>query len=282
MKKFILSIMAASCAFGAFAKGGGMKAGDLLFYGIGSYTNTHGSSTEKFGTANNNTFDNPRNLNWQVAPGIGFNVTDYITVGLEGYYSGSKTNIDRKTINPSTFNPIADQRKTYDWGVGVFARSTMPLNRYFFVFGQFGAGYTTGRESFRYATAQTGGATYMGDNNYKGLQAYYMPGVGAMLTPSLGLTFSLGGVSYEYRKWDLSPNNVVAPAGSALPGSNFERKDNRFVVSVGQQFNLGIQKYIGCGRGRSRRMVEPMDDTRQMDTSDDDSNSRRRRSNDDE
>jgi hypothetical protein len=284
MKKLILSILAAGCALSSFAHGGGMKAGDLLLYGVGSYSNNHGSSSEKFGIANTNTFDNPRQLNWRVSPGIGFNVTDFLTIGVEGGYSGSKYNVDRKTIAFTPGIASNDQIKTYDWGVGIFGRTTLPLSRYFFAFGQIGAGYITGRETYRYVTTQTGGVTFVGDNNYNGLQAYYLPGIGAMLTPSLGLTFSLGGVGYEYRKYDISPNNVGLP-GSSTPGSNFERKDNNFVVSIGQQFNLGIQKYIGCGHGHRRRNVEPMDDTRQMDTSDDtenNSNNRRRRSNDDE
>lgn len=279
MKKLILSIMAAGCALSSFAGGGGMEAGDLLLYGIGSFSNTHGRSTEKFGIGNPNTFDNPRQLNWQVMPGIGYNVNSMLTVGVEGGYSGSKYNVDRKTLAYGPGLAPSDQLKTFDWSVGLFARGTVNLSRYFFAFGQFGAGYAQGRETYRYTTAQTGGITFVADNNYRGLQAYYMPGVGAKLTPSLGLTFSLGGVSYAYRKYDLSPNNVLAP-GTAQPGANFERKDNAFNVTIGQQFNLGIQKYIGCGHGKKRRMMEPMDDTRQMDTSDDEGGNNRRRSND--
>lgn len=282
MKKLILSIMAAGCALSTFAHGGGMEAGDLLLYGVGSFTNTHGSSTEKYGIANKNTYDNPRMLTWRVTPGIGFNVTSFLAVGVEGGYAGSKTNYDKKTLSFTPGIATNDQVKTFDWGVGIFARTTMPLGRYFFAFGQIGAGYIAGREMFRYATAQTGGTSFVADNNYRGLQAYYMPGVGARLTPALGLTFSLGGVGYEYRKWDLSPNNVGAP-GSAIPGSSFERKENYFNVTVGQQFNLGIQKYIGCGHGHKKHM-DPMDDTRSMDSNEDadDNNSRRRRKNDDE
>lgn len=280
MKKLILSIMAAGCALSSFAHGGGMQAGDLLLYGVGSFSNTHGSSTSKFGTANSSKTDDPRTLAWRVSPGIGFNVTDMLTVGIEGGYAGSKYSVDRKTLVYGPGMAPNDQIKTYDWGIGIFARGTVPLSRYFFAFGQFGAGYQAGRETFRYVTSQTGGNSFVADNNYRGLQAYYMPGIGAKLTPALGLTFSLGGISYDYRKYDISPNNRAFP-GSLPPGSNFESKTNNFNVSIGQQFNLGIQKYIGCGHGRKKRNVEPMDDTRQMDTSDDDDNSRRRK-NDDE
>ena len=101
-----------------------------------------------------------------------------------------------------------------------------------------------------------------------------------MLTKSLGLTFSVGGIGYEYRKYDYSTQGFPA-------GSNLESKDNQFHVTFGQQFNFGIQKYFGCGNRMHHGNSEPMDETRHMDTSDDentdsDKKKRRNRKNDDE
>jgi len=276
MKKLILSLVAAGFAATTFAyDGGGMQMGNMLLYGVGTYSSQHGTTTEKFGTANSNTSDNPRVRNWQVAPGVGFNITDNIAIGVDGYWGGSRYTIDRKNLGGF---PSVDQVKTYNWGVGPFARYSCALSQHFFAFGQLGAHYNKGRETNRYVTALTGGNSYVADDNFKGFDVSFTPAVGAMLTKTLGLTFSVGGVGYEYRKYDFSPNSPRYYPGA--PGDNFTAKTNDFHITFGQQFNLGIQKYFGCSKMRHGH-AEPMDDTRHMDTSDDESdnnNSRRRRS----
>ena len=255
-----------------------MHEGNILLYGIGSYSNHHGTTTSKFGTANSSSSDNPREIMWEVSPGIGYNIMDNLTVGIDAYYTGTKTSNDKK--NAAAF-PFEDQVKTFDYGVGPFVRYSMPLSEHFFAFGQFSAHYLNGRVTTRTATALNGGDSYVRDDNYKGFDASLVPAIGAMLTKSLGLTFAVGGIGYEYKKYDYSTQ--LYPAGSTLEG-----KDNQFVVTFGQQFNLGIQKYFGCGHHMHKSGAEPMDDTRHMDTSDDDMDSdkksdrRRKRKSDDE
>lgn len=262
MKKILLSIVAAGFALTSFAhgNGSGMEMGNILLYGMGTYSNQHGTSTSKFGTANSSTVDEPRVLNYQIAPGVGFNITDNLTIGVDASYSGTKTTYDKKTITI----PGTDQIKTFDYGVGPFVRYSQPLSEHFFAFGQFTAHYLKGRETYRTATAVNGGNTYVRDDNYKGFDASFIPAVGAMLTKTLGLTFAVGGIGYQYQKYDYSTQNLA-------PGSSLESKNNEFIVTFGQQFNLGIQKYFGCGMGRHRSNAEPMDETRRMDTSDDES-----------
>jgi hypothetical protein len=276
MKKLLLTLVAAGFAVSSFARGGGMmEQGSILLYGVGSYSSNNGSSTTKFGTANSNTSDNPRMRMWQVAPGIGFNITNNLAIGVDGFWGGTRMTYDRKTLGSF---PSDDQRKTYDWGVGPFVRYTQPLSQYFFAFGQATAHYLDGRETYRTVTALTGGNSYVRDNDYRGFDVSFVPAVGAMLSRSWGLTFSVGGVSYQHLEYEYSTQGLPA-------GSNMESKDNQFNITFGQQFNLGIQKYIGMGR-RVRGNAEPMDDTRRIDTTDeesDDNNRRRRnRRNDDE
>jgi hypothetical protein len=274
MKKLILTLTAVGFAATTFAHGGMMEPGSILLYGVGTYSSQHGTTTNKFGTANANTADNPRMRNWEVSPGVGFNILPNLAIGVDAYYTASRTTYDKKTLGSF---PNIDQVKTYDYGVGPFVRYTQPLSQYFFAFGQFSAHYIKGRETFRTVTAQIGGNSYVKDDNYKGFDVSFVPAVGAMLTKTWGLTFSVGGVGYQYMKWDYSTQGLPA-------GSSKEMKDNNFTITFGQQFNLGIQKYINCG-GRRHHHMEPMDDTRRMDVSDDedDSNSRRRnRRNDDE
>jgi len=276
MKKLILSLVAAGFAATSFAyDGGGMQMGNILLYGVGTYSSQHGTTTEKFGTANSNTSDNDRFRSWRVAPGVGFNITDNIAVGIDGFWAGSRYTIDRKNLGGF---PSDDQRKTYDWGVGPFARYSCALSQHFFAFGQLGAHYVKGRQTYRTVTALTGGNSYVRDNDYKGFDVSFVPAVGAMLTKTLGLTFAVGGINYQYAKYDYSTQGLP-------PGSNRESKDNQFNVSFGRELNIGIQKYFGCSKMRHGH-AEPMDDTRHMDTSDDESDNsksrRRSRKNDDE
>ena len=129
MKKLVLSLVATSLVATSFAHGGGMDQGNILLYGVGTYTSNGGTTTEKFGSANSNTTDNPKIHYWRISPGVGYNITDNIAIGVDGFYGASKYTIDRQNL--SSF-PSDDQMKTFDWGVGPFARYTMLLSQYFF------------------------------------------------------------------------------------------------------------------------------------------------------
>lgn len=271
MKKTILSFFAMAMAATTFAHGGGScctpgncSSGSILLFGEGSYSNWSSNNTSKFGTANPYTVDNPHVQTWNVSPSIGVNVNQFLTLGVDFDYNGAKTDYDRKTLNFGGGNRPFDRISSYDLGVGPFARITHSLGNRFFGFGQLTAHYIKGRESFRTVTMPVGGNTFTNDNNYKGFNASFVPAIGVMVTNTIGLTFSVGGVSYEYRKNDYSPYLN----GTTAPGSNFEGKSKNFNVDFGKQVNFGIQKTFGCGH-KTRGHREPMDEMRRMDTSDD-------------
>ncbi len=282
MKKLALSLVAASLAATSFAYDGhghpAFQMGNILLYGVGSYSNSHGTTSSKYATANTSTTDQPRILNWEVSPGVGFNITDNLTLGIDFNYTGSKTTYDRKALS---FSPYAeDQVKTFDYGVGPFVRYTQPLGEHFFVYGQAQAHYLRGRVTTRTVTAQVGGNSFVRDDNYKGVDASFMPALGVMVTRSLGLSFGFGGVGYAYTKYDYSTQGLPA-------GSESTAKNNDFFVTFGNQFNVGVQKYFGCGMmHRHHHGEESMDDTRHMDTNDDtmdnDSDKKKKKRNDDE
>ena len=282
MKKIALSLVAASMAATAFAHDGNnrhcFQMGNILLYGVGSYSNTHGTTSSKYATANTSTTDQPRMLNWEVSPGVGFNITDNLTVGIDLRYTGSKTTYDRKTLS---FSPYAeDQVKSFDYGVGPFVRYTHPIGEHFFAYGQAQAHYLRGRLTTRTVTAQVGGNSFVRDDNYKGVDASFMPALGIMVTHSLGLSFGFGGVGYSYTKVDYSTQGQPA-------GSESTAKNNEFFVTFGNQFNVGIQKYFGCGMMHRHHAGgdEDMND-RHMDTTDDtmdnDSDKKKKKRNDDE
>lgn len=281
MKKLLLSLMAAGFAASAFAQGNGcFQQGGILLYGVGSYTNMHGSDTRSFATANSQTIDRPRAINWEVSPGLGYNVTNNLTVGIDFNYTGSKTTYDRKSISYNAAGAYGiDQVKTFDYGIGPFVRYSMPIGEHFFWYGQFAAHYLRGRETPRYTNA-AGTNSFTKDDNYKGVDASYMPAIGVMICRNVGLTFGIGGISYEYRKYDINSD----PAVFMTAGSTRTAKTNDFNVTFGRQFNIGVQRTFGCGHRMHHS--EEMDETRHVDTSDDsddDNGGRKRhRKNDDE
>jgi hypothetical protein len=156
----------------------------------------------------------------------------------------------------------------------------MPIGEHFFWYGQFEAHYLRGRETPRFTNA-AGTNSFTKDYNYKGVDASYMPAVGIIICRNVGLTFGIGGISYEYRKYDINSDaSVITTAGTTRTA-----KTNDFNVTFGRQFNVGIQRTFGCG-GRRMHHSEEMDETRHVDTSDDaddDNGGRKRhRKNDDE
>jgi hypothetical protein len=263
MKKLVLSLMAAGIAASSFAQGN--CAGGILLYGVGSYSNMHGSDTRSFSNANAVSVDRPRQLNWEISPGIGYNVTSFLTVGVDFSYTGSKTTYDRLAA-PANFAGVEDQVKTFDYAIGPFVRFTQPFGKRFFGFGQFEAHYLRGQMSTRTVTPTNNSFTR--DDKYKGVDVSYMPAVGVYVMHNMALTFGIGGISYAYQKYDYSTQL------SGTPGSEHTAKVNNFDVTFGRQFNVGIQTTLGCRKMRGRHHAEPMDETRHMDTSDDsDSNS---------
>lgn len=274
MKKLLLSLVVASCATSAFAQKD--LTGSVLLYGTGGYASTHGEDR----TSNSGigvTTDRPRTRDFIVAPGIGFSVNKHLTVGVNFAYVGSKVNYDRNPNNPGDIGQI-EESKVREIGVGPFVRYTQMLGEHFFVFGQVNVNYLNGRsENDLYRVS---GPTGSSEDRYDGVNASYFPAVGVMFGMNTALSFSIGGIGYEYRKYDYDNNGI--------PGLESTSKQHEFALSIGQQFNLGIQKYFGCGRSHKMKgRHEMMDDTRMMDTRDDEEESdmpkrKTRKSSDDE
>ena len=279
MKKLLLSLVVAGLAGSAAAHGNnGPNMGDVLLYGSGSYSMSRGTNENKFGTANKYSIDDPKYKTWTIAPGVGFNITNCITLGVDFRYAGSKTVLDKKTLGSF---PAVSEYKTYDLGVGPFVRCTMPIGEHFFTYSQLTAHYLRGQQTRITSTAAVGGNSFSADDRYKGVDVTFMPAVGINICHSAALTFAIGGIGYEYTKWDYSTQGLVA-------GSSMEAKHHDFNVSFGREIQIGVQKTIGCGR-KVRGHGEPMDETRKVDTSDDNDSDddsskkhRRHRKNDDE
>lgn len=206
--------MAAGIAVTSFAQGNGgqcFQAGNVLLYGVGSFSNSHGSNTSSFSNANATTINQPRMLNWEVSPGLGFNVTDNLTIGVDFNYTGAKTDYDRKDISFNGNGYGTDETKRFAYAVGPFVRYSCPIGEHFFWYGQLEAHYMRNRMTTR-STNLTGSNSFVKDDNGKGVDASYMPAIGINVCKSVALTFGIGGLSYDYMKYDYSTQGL--PAGS--------------------------------------------------------------------
>lgn len=269
MKKLFLSLAVAATATSAFAQTD--LSHSVLLYGEGGFRSTHGSDRISNSGISSST-DRPRTREYIVAPGVGFAVNKHITIGVNGSYTGSKLDLDKKG-QAAGFNY---ETKMREFQVGPFIRYTQMLGEHFFVFGQLNVNYMNGKETnYYYLTSGPNSST---EDTYNGVNASYFPAVGVMFSKSAALSFNIGGIGYQYQKYDFDNNGV--------PGLEQTSKRSEFALSMGQQFNLGIQKYFGCGRGKMKGHHQMMDDTRMMDTSDDNDESdmpkRKSRKNDDD
>lgn len=245
MKKLILSLLACGTVGAAQAQMG------LLLYGTGTYASSRGE--DNFTTGGITTTTNiPRMVMWQVNPGIGWSLNQNWAVGLDINYMGSKLSEDKGTVAGQDY-----EFKTYGLGVGPFVRYTKMLGEHFFVYGQFTADYLRGHQM----TLTT--PNLESKDQYMGFRATAIPAVGVRVSPTVGLSFGVGGVGFQYLKLD----------NDAPTGSTSEGKRSDFAVTFGQQFNFTLQKYCNWApRSRHHRDsdMEEMDGSRRMERNNDD------------
>lgn len=174
---------------------------------------------------------------WNINPGVGFQFNNHLTVGLQGGYGANKS-VNTITNNKTT---MTDR----EWQAGVFFRYTQPLNPTFNFWTQLDLGYVSGKSTHEIITT-TGTSSVVsnpaGLNNdmYNGFQAMLTPAIGVNVHKGLALNFGIGGLGYRTVNYEKNPTTM-----------------NNFVVTFGQQFNVGISKNFGCNCSKSRGHREP-------------------------
>jgi hypothetical protein len=245
MKKLILAILAVGTVATAQAQG----AGSLLLYGTFGYQST--KVTNNAGTPGATDVVD-KNRSWQVAPGIGYQFNKMMTVGINfGIGVG-------KTINETLGK--TSEYKTQDLLVGPFIRFTTPVSRSFFVYNQLNVAYLNGKTVGDDGIAGTPDI----EDRYNGFGALWFPAAGINVTDMTALNFSMGGLGYAQRNWDIDGPET--------------RKESGFVFTWGTQFNLGVSVNIGHRHNKKGHDMEPGMDHRNMDTSDDDDDLPKKRS----
>lgn len=255
MKKVLLTLLAAGALSPAFAQVG-MK-NSWVAYGSAGYSSDRGELSG-FGTS----FDLPSTRVLSVSPGLGYQFTDRLAVGVNFELTGFK--VESRDNTPGNIESV----RTRDIVVGPFVRYTMPMGDRFFWFTQADVGYTSGKDR----QVINGSPDIENEIDRNGVRGRLFPSVGFSFSRTMSLAFNIGGFEYNYERTDF--------------GLGLEGKTSALSATLGQVVNFTVQKYFGGSRMRSSRM--PMDETRRMDTSDDEDEDddrprrRRNRDNDDE
>lgn len=237
MKKFMLALLAVS-VFGT----ANAQKGTILKYGTaGLYTdkNDNGGGNET------------RNFNWHINPGLGYQFTDNITVGLQGGF-WSQFN-ETRTGNPTNTAWTRNAMEMREWQIGAFFRYTEYFGNIFFMYGQLDLSYVQGQDASEMETRTVNFGTGNVDETvvynydyYNGFQVMYSPMIGAFVTDGLALNFGFGQIGYRNISYD-------APKVS---------DQNNFVFKWGKQFSFAISKNFAVKHKTGN--VKPGDDLRPL------------------
>lgn len=237
MKKILLTLLAAGALAPTFAQVG-MK-NSWVAYASGLYGSTRGEFN-----SGGISVDQPSYRQLAINPGLGYQFTDRLAIGVNFELSGYK--IESRDNTPGSRESV----RSRDIVVGPFVRYTMPLGERFFWFTQADFGYTSGKDR----EVINGTPDIENEIDRNGVRGRLFPSVGVSFSRTMSLAFNVGGIQYEYERTDF--------------GLNQEQKNSTLLVNFGQVVGFTVQKYFGGRRyGGSR---QPMDETRRMDTSDDD------------
>lgn len=248
MKKLILALLAVGAVAAAKA-----QSGSILLYGNLGYQST--KTTENSGLPAAQDIVSKTKA-WQFAPGLGYQFNKHLTAGINfGIAIG-------KDIHEASGTTSED--KTRDLEAGLFLRMTTPLNKTFFVFNQLNVSYLNGKTTYDDGISLTPDA----ENTYNGFGAFWFPAIGVNVTQGMALNFSYGGLGYGQRTWDND-----GPS---------ETKEQGFVFTWGNQFNIGVSANLGGKRHMKGHHMEPGMEHRHLDTPKDEDEDAPKKSSDDE
>lgn len=265
MKKLILALFAVS----AIATVNAQK-NSILVYGSAGVNFSNNNLNSNFSPSTLSTNQNIDRNYWDynIAPGIGYQFSRNMTVGLQGGYSKSHQEELTNQLNMAT---MTTSTTNSEWTLGAFYRYTHYLSNIFSVYGQVNAGYVSGNikqmQSGGVSTV-TGNTMNTASGEYDGFQGTLFPAFAINVHKGWALNFGFGGLSYRSLSYE--------PGTLGRTSFSMDRPEysNSFNLTLGQQFNLTITKNIGCGKwGRhGRGKMEPGSEMRRMDANDDDEN----------
>lgn len=243
MKKFILVLLAMATVGVAQA-----QKGTILLYG------NAGLHTEKDDMGGGN---EDKQFDWNINPGIGYQFTDNITVGVQGGFMSMKnTNLATTSLLGVT-TEVETINKMNGYQAGVFFRYGMKISKMFTLFDQIDASYLAGKSTTdATTTVNPGGSTSIPqviNDEYNGFAARLFPGLQVHVKDGMAINFSFGGLEYRTITTDMNNN------ASSVTTSSFD-------LTLWEQFNFGVSYNIGNGNCCSRKggSGRPGDDLRPL------------------
>ncbi|MCB0696892.1 MAG: hypothetical protein KDC07_05990, partial [Chitinophagaceae bacterium] len=206
-------------------------------------------------------------FNWHINPGVGYQFTDNITIGVQGgIWSEFGEN---RSANPTNTAWMRNARETREWQAGAFFRYTKYFGNIFSMYTQLDLSYVSGQNVSEdetrmvdYTANQIVNQVIYNYDYYNGFQAFITPMVAVTVHDGLALNFGMGGLGYRTISYD-TPKSP-SPQNAVIDQSNF-------MFNFGNQFSFGITKNFGCCHHKTGN-VKPGDDLRpmKMDANDDD------------
>lgn len=244
MKKLILALLAVSTIGAANA-----QKNSILVYG------NVGLNTGK--TDMGKGFEN-RSFNWMVNPGVGYQFTDNITVGLQGgIWSQFEENRSADALQTQWMRNASEQR---EWQAGAFFRYTHYLGSIFSMYAQLDLNYVSGQDVSENETRTIDNPSnsivetiIYGYDYYNGFQAFVNPYIAINVHKGLALNFGFGGLGYRTISYD-TPKSPTALNG-VIDQSNF-------MLTFGKQYSVGFTKNFACKCKKGN--MKPGDDLRPM------------------
>jgi hypothetical protein len=241
MKKIIVSAFALLISLSGFA-----QANTWLLMGNAGYSN-NSSNNNLPSTATSNS------ITWSVSPGIGYQFTDNLAVGIQGMYSATTNNNTSSYLFYYPTNYVGNMyyssmpKSLYNWGLGAFARYNHQFNATFFFYGQLNMTYVAGEQTYGNAVYNPTTLAYSdAKTTSNGIQIGLIPGFGAHIYKGIALTFDMGGVNY----------NTLS---QVLNGQHYN--ESHVNVTFAQQFTLGITDNFKI-KHRTHSHIEPGADLR--------------------
>ncbi|MEZ5017877.1 MAG: hypothetical protein R2800_12540 [Flavipsychrobacter sp.] len=246
MKKLILGLLAVAVVNTADA-----QKGSILAYG------TAGIHTTKNDNGGGN---ETKQFNWNINPGVGYQFTDNITVGIQGGFMNMKNtaNTSATVLNVTTTTETIT--RSNEWQAGVFFRYGMKISKLFTLYDQIDASYLAGKNTTDAKTTVTPGTTTTAprviNGEFTGFQARLFPALQMHVKDGMALNFSFGGLQYRTVSTDV-PGVAGAPTTTS--------KTSSFDLTFWQQMNFGISYNFGGGSGCCKKGAgNPSDDLRPM------------------
>jgi outer membrane protein with beta-barrel domain len=200
----------------------------LVVTGLAKVTNAQKGSWLVYGNlnvaANTDSFAFKSN-SYAINPGIGYQLNDNWTAGLNFAFGGTKS---ETALNPTT--PSGNYNTTSFFNVGPFLRYSYSINKIFSIYAQTDLNYLSGSSN----------PYNLVSGSYTGFGADLFPAIAVNIKNGFAINLSFGGISYQTKTYTGGAYNTT--------GSGNLSTANQFAFTFGQGATFGISKNFGGGK----------------------------------